>query len=71
MLQYQYVFGGDLSVVVRQWLVAIYPTKFSGSFTNRGFFLSRAAFENLIQSVPSDFSRSGWRRLICATICVF
>ena len=47
MLQYQYVFGGDLSVVVRQRLITVYSTKFFGCFTNGGFFLSRATFETL------------------------
>ena len=43
-------------MVVWQWFVAIYPTKFFGSFTTRGFFLSRATFETLIHSVLQDFA---------------
>ena len=40
MLQYQYVFGGNLSVVVWYWVAALHSTKFSGRLKDGGFFLS-------------------------------
>lgn len=48
MLQYQYVFGGDLSVVVWQWIIAICPTRFFGGFANGRLFFGRIVIKNII-----------------------
>lgn len=48
MLQYQYVFGGDLSVVVWQWIVAKYSARFFGGFANGRLFFGRIVIKNVI-----------------------